>query len=105
MENTIIKAIDVNAKEWFDKVNGNSYFSAEITIDFIQNGQPMTQNVFLPFQYGYGEYYLQATIEELKKLDFIDKDFKSHLYIFCKDKNISLSYFKHENCKKRELKN
>ena len=31
---TYIKTIDINAKEWRDKINGNSYFSAIITINY-----------------------------------------------------------------------
>ena len=49
-----IKTIDVQAKEWFDKVNGNSYFSANISINF---GMPSQKNLFIPFQYGYGSQY------------------------------------------------
>ena len=29
-----VKTIDVQVKEWFDKVNGNSYFAGIITINF-----------------------------------------------------------------------
>ena len=29
-----MKTIDIIAKEWFDKINGNSYFSAIIIIDY-----------------------------------------------------------------------
>ena len=29
-----LKTIDIQAKEWFDKANGNSYFSGEITLNF-----------------------------------------------------------------------
>ena len=34
MQQTTIKTIDIQAKEWFDKVNGNSYFSAIATINY-----------------------------------------------------------------------
>ena len=29
-----IKTIDVNCKEWFDKLNGNSYFAGTISINY-----------------------------------------------------------------------
>ena len=29
-----MKTLDINAREWFDKVNGNSYFSAQIVVDY-----------------------------------------------------------------------
>ena len=34
-----IKTLDITAKEWFDKVNGNSYFSAQVTVNFGMEGQ------------------------------------------------------------------
>ena len=29
-----IKTIDVNCLEWFDKINGNSYFAGEIIVNY-----------------------------------------------------------------------
>lgn len=58
-----MKTVDVKAKEWFDKINGNSYFSARIIIDYTL---PTEQTIYLPFQYGYDEMYKQRAIEELK---------------------------------------
>ena len=39
--------ITIQTKEWFDKVNGNTYFSAEVFLG-------MDRIMSLPFQYGYG---------------------------------------------------
>jgi len=47
-----VKTIDVNGKHWFDRVNGNSYFSAEVVTNY---GQADAQTFVLPFQYGYGD--------------------------------------------------
>ena len=33
------KTIDVNAKEWFDKINGNSYFCGTITLNYGMNNE------------------------------------------------------------------
>lgn len=49
MEN--IKTLDVQGKSWFDKVNGNSYFSSVITIDY---GMDTEKTIKVPFSYGYG---------------------------------------------------
>jgi len=38
--------ITIDTKEWFDKVNGNTYFSAEVHLG-------MDLILVLPFQYGY----------------------------------------------------
>ncbi len=40
------KMITIQTKEWFDKVNGNTYFSAEVFLS-------MDKILSLPFQYGY----------------------------------------------------
>jgi len=47
-----IKTIDVQAKEWFDKLNGNSYFSGIITLNF---GMPDVETFIIRFQYGCGD--------------------------------------------------
>ena len=50
MSKKINKSLYIEGREWFDKVNGNSYFSARIWIDGEVRG-------ILPFQYGYGDQY------------------------------------------------
>jgi hypothetical protein len=34
--NPYINTIDIQAKEWFDRINGNSYFSGQVTLDYGQ---------------------------------------------------------------------
>ena len=64
MKASKIKTIDITAKEWFDKINGNSYFSAEVIINYnLKN----TITINLPFQYGYGDHYKDVTFQEIKK--------------------------------------
>jgi hypothetical protein len=58
-----MKTLDINAREWFDKVNGNSYFSAEIVINY---GTESERKYFLPFQYGYGDHYQYQAFELLQ---------------------------------------
>lgn len=53
-----ITSLFVEAREWFDKTGGNSYFSARVSVD----GQLVG---FLPFQYGYGSQFETATREYL----------------------------------------
>jgi hypothetical protein len=59
-----MKTIEIQAKQWRDKVNGNSYFSAKMYVDF---GLESEQTFVLPFQYGYGEQYRHASLELLKQ--------------------------------------
>lgn len=103
MKTLKIKTIDLQAKEWFDKVNGNSYFSANITINY---GHENQQNIFLPFQYGYGSSYEDKAGTELLKLNLVKKDDKNtffSLWNYCKENKIILRTSKRENCLKREL--
>jgi hypothetical protein len=62
---TKIKTIDVHCLEWFDKVNGNSYFSAQITVNY---GTPTQETYKIPFQYGYGDHYQQIALITLQDL-------------------------------------
>ena len=96
-----IKTIDVNCKEWFDKVNGNSYFSGFVTINY---GMKNATTIRLPFQNGYGDNYKDMAFKELIKQGYINgvSDRTSYWQYF-RDHNIIARYFLQENCKKREL--
>jgi hypothetical protein len=99
-----IKTIDVNAKEWFDKVNGNSYFSAIVTLNY---GMPDAESFKLPFQYGYGEQYIWEAREELVRRGYLPENdsegYKKSLWSMCQIKGIILRYSKQTGCKKRDL--
>ena len=49
------------ARRWFDKKNGNTYHSVEVYDD---NNKLIGKN---PFEYGYGDHYLQTAHEILQK--------------------------------------
>lgn len=55
-----MQSITVIGRRWFDKVNGNTYHTAEILID----GKPVHK---VPFTYGYGDHYVQSAQEWLTK--------------------------------------
>lgn len=95
-----IQTIDVNAMEWFDRVNGNSYFAARVTINF---GTPEARTLILPFQYGYGQHYLDQAFAALCESEGFDPA-KRPLWSFCQDSGIILRYSKQENCRKRDVK-
>jgi hypothetical protein len=101
-----IKTIDINAKEWFDRVNGNSYFSAQVTINY---GMKTAKTIYLPFQYGYGEHYKDMAMRELMKQKIVkDAGFSGNgtteaIWRYCERKNIILRYSKQENCLKRDV--
>lgn len=97
------KTIDIQAKEWFDKVNGNSYFAGTITL----NKGTETEEIFLmPFQYGYGSQYEQEAKAILTQFNKISTQYES-LYVlsrYCQRVGIELNSSIQRGCLKRELK-
>ncbi len=98
-----IKTIDVTAKEWFDKVNGESYFAGTVTINF---GMRTEKTFKMPFQYGYGDHYQQMAFKLLQKEGIIPDTWEggSH-WQYYRDNDIIVRNTKHKNCLKRELNN
>ena len=98
-----IKTVDVTALEWFDKVNGNSYFAGRVTLDF---GMDTEREYVMPYQYGYGDHYREMAFELLQKVGEIPEqpEHTSHWRYYDENKIIA-RHVKHENCKKRELVN
>jgi len=104
MKTTKIKTIDINCKEWFDSLNGNSYFAGTIIIN-LQMKNSVTLNI--PFQYGYGDIYRYKAFDIIKKelscfrsSDTIDVYWRAY-----KKYNIITRHTLQKNCKKRELTN
>lgn len=96
-----IKTIDITALEWFDKVNGNSYFAGTVTVNY---GLPDAKELKMPFRYGYGDHYKDMGFELLRKQGIVtDAEPMERLWKYCDRMKIILRYNKHENCKKREL--
>ena len=96
-----MKTIDINAKEWFDKINGNSYFAGTITINY---GMKNEETFLMPFQYGYGSSYEQEAKKILTEFNKISSDWFQSLYTYCKDNNIILRSSIKRKSLKRELK-
>lgn len=96
---TSIKTIDIQAKEWFDKMNGNSYFAGKVTVDF---GLPTEKSFVMPFQYGYGEQYIQEARNTLKENNVINMN-NEPLWTL-RDQKVIIRQSIQRNCLKRELK-
>ena len=92
-----VKTIDIKALEWFDRVNGNSYFAGEITVNF---GLKTEKSFNMPFQYGYGDHYKDMALNLLKEYKLIGVNRLWEL----RDKGVILRTNKVENCLKRDLK-
>jgi hypothetical protein len=97
-----ISTIDINALEWFDKVNGNSYFAGTITVNY---GTPEAQTFKMPFQYGYGDQYEHEAGNVLHEAGVIKLEERQSLWRYCEENGIILRKNKHTGCKKSELKN
>ena len=95
----LITTIDINALEWFDRINGNSYFAGKVIINYGTDNQ-----ITLPieYQYGYGTHYKTAAFEEIKKVLNIGPGTVG-INRFCDTHNIILRSNK-RSAKKAELK-
>ena len=76
-----IKSITIIGRRWFDKINGNTYFSSVGLVD----GVPV---VNIPFQYGYGEQYEHETWKEICKVAKISNN-DAYGYSYCKSNDIN----------------
>ena len=96
--------IEIYGREWFDKVNGNSYHCAYITI-FLKNGK--TKNLIAPFQYGYGDQYEHTAYELLIKYGYIKckymNKYGNTTFSFFNKHNIRVSSHIERNCLKKQL--
>ena len=59
--------IDIQARKWFDKVNGNTYHTVKIFIE--NNGENDTLKT-KGIVYGYGNHYQQTACEMLNKAGY-----------------------------------
>jgi len=97
--------LEISIKEWFDKINGNSYFSSRVYYDD-------ELILVLPFQYGYGEHGIGQSFKKIMGDNLIrgakswQKRQNSNFIRypnFCDDKKIKLITHKTENCLKRDV--
>ena len=94
-----IKTIDIQANEYWDKVNGNTYFNANIYLNY---DSPNRVKIHIPFEYGYNSQYIQTATNKLIELKYINT--AEPLWCYCRQNNIALRTNKQEGFKQRELK-
>jgi hypothetical protein len=58
--------IELHGRKWFDKVNGNTYFSARIVIPTVNGIRWFS----VPYQYGYGDHWVHECRAVLKRVGF-----------------------------------
>lgn len=94
-------SIDISAKEWWDRVAGNAYFSAEITVDA---GLSTEKTYWLPFQYGFGEQYVHEAFKLLQRSEVLP-EFDGRPWGYCRENGISFNWDMQTGCKRAELAN
>ena len=62
-----LKGLHIEGRRWFQRGPGNTYHSVRI----YANGEMLT---CLPFQYGYGDGYLQTALNWLKAEGYVGPD-------------------------------
>lgn len=80
-----MKSIEVTGKLWFDRQNGNTYCKSEISIDGKLWGET-------GFQYGYGDFYMQAAGEMLNRRKGWHIKNTETLSAYCRRRGIALYY-------------
>jgi len=83
-----VKAITVIGRRWFDKINGNTYFSADILVNNV-----LVHSIH--YQYGYDDFYMQAAGEWLSKNGYTHPEHYEFggitpLWSYCRDNDITL---------------
>ena len=96
MTKKIKRSLFIEGREWFDKVNGNSYFSARLWVD---GGQV----AILTFQYGYGDQFIYEAQKKLLELGYLPQENKNAgLWSIAKDLGIDY-YSSKNNTNKRDM--
>ena len=94
-----IKTVEITGREWFDKVNGNSYNSVQVIVN---QGLKNEFSFKIGIQYGYGDYYIQSAVEQLVKMGAASE----YNQFFRLSNNNKFKLFTHitRNCRKSEVK-
>ena len=99
---TKISSIVVIGRRWFDRVNGNTYYSAEILID----GKTIDG---IDYAYGYGDQYLQDASDAIERAGHLpDREHHANgsvepLWQYCRDRDIALHSSVSDVSRKRDL--
>ena len=87
----------IHAKEWRDKVNGNSYHSVNVL---------NTQNNLMiasPFTYGYGSQFLQTAAEAMVKQGWLPEAYKNKIVSYSGLSGNHIHNIIEKNCTKKEV--
>ena len=97
-----IRAITIHAKQWRDKVSGNSYWSSRVTMT---SSNFKTHTIALELQYGYGNQYLTNSIQILRELRYIEDRTQQCLEgIYSNGRRVYWNEFIEVGCTKADVK-
>ena len=97
-----LKTIDIEALEYRDTINGNSYFSSNVILN---HGLNNSIQLKIPFQYGYELQYLSTSLEEVSKHFPRSQWYKKYMNkdMIKKKYKITINHKITRGCKKKEL--
>jgi hypothetical protein len=94
---TTPNSILVEVREWHDKTYGNTYWSSRVWVD----GEVLFA---LPFQYGYGDHSVFASINELVKREVLTPECKPYSMRQINDLGIDFYYTKSKALRREMFK-
>ncbi len=97
-KNSSLKTVNITGKKWFDRINGNTYNSAVVVVN---HGLKSEFSFSMPFTYGYGDYYIQRSIEHLVEIGAVESYDLFHRMQL--DKKVSVITNCIDNCKKSDV--
>ena len=101
-----LRTVHITGLEWRDKVNGNSYFALEISLNLdASRGEPKT-TIKIPLQYGYEDQYLYEANKIIRSQFRMSKWFKEKWNIHHAQSHykFKLEYYKIKDCTKQRIK-
>jgi hypothetical protein len=97
-----IKTIDIQAKEWRDNINGNTYYSARVTLNY---GIANEKRYYIPFQYGNAYGMAEPEILTILINDGLADNTKySSFRKWITEEKIIKREFTEKNCRQRDVK-
>jgi hypothetical protein len=87
-----------HAVKWFDKVNGNTYYSVKVT-----RTRDNKSIVSCDVVYGYGDHYQQTAKEIMLKAGWIPSKYKDNVWLYERENDYPIQWNVHHGLK-RDMK-
>lgn len=93
-----IVRIRIDARRWQNGM-GNTMFTARLYVE-LRDGDDFFVTLK---EYGYGEHYLWACREELKKRGYIESGYINHLSSWCRENKVDFDYHVDDVNRRKDL--